>query len=131
MLDATTSLTVQARLPNPYVHVDNRGLILCNGPRCVCVPASQLRTCAETFEIIATEKRATRSQGPHLVGGYIEGGYVVLYAGHAGRSRLGQPELLRVQRAARSAARAMKLLPRPCSRRCSCWRRPRGPRSSC
>ena len=38
MLDATTSLTVQARVPNPYVHVDNRGLILCNGPRCVCVP---------------------------------------------------------------------------------------------
>lgn len=81
MLDATTSLTVQARLPNPYVHVDNRGLILCNGPRCVSVPASQLRTCAETFDIIASEKRATRSQGPHMVGGYIEGGYVVLYAG--------------------------------------------------
>ena len=103
MLDATTSLTVQARLPNPYIHVDNRGLILCNGPRCVSVPASQLRTCAETFEIIANEKRATRSQGPHLVGGYIEGGYVVLYAGTPGRPRLGQPELVGVQRAARSA----------------------------
>ena len=57
MLDATTSLTVQARVPNPYVHVDNRGLILCNGPRCVCVPGAQLRTVAETFEIIADEKR--------------------------------------------------------------------------
>ncbi len=81
MLDSTSSLTVQARLPNPYVHVDNRGLILCNGPRCVCVPASGLRACAETLEIIATEKRATRTQGQHLVGGYIDGGYVVLYAG--------------------------------------------------
>src|SRR5215218_9366233 len=81
MLDSTTSLTVQARVPNPYVHVDNRGLILCNGPRCVCVPASQLRTCAETFDIIAAERRATRTQGPHLVGGYIEGGYLVVYAG--------------------------------------------------
>ena len=81
MLDPTTSLTVQARVPNPYVHVDNCGLILCNGLRCVCVPASQLRTCAETFEIIAAEKRATRTQGPHMVGGYIDGGYVVLYAG--------------------------------------------------
>ena len=81
MLDSTSSLTVQARLPNPYVHVDNRGLILCNGPRCVCIPASGLRACAETLEIIATEKRATRTQGQHLVGGYIDGGYVVLYAG--------------------------------------------------
>ena len=87
MLDAMTSLTVQARVPNPYVHVDNRGLIWCNGPRCVCVPASQLRTCAETFEIIASEKRATRVQGPHLVGGYIDGGYVVLYAGTVDVSR--------------------------------------------
>jgi hypothetical protein len=81
MLGSTSSLTVQARLPNPYVHVDNRGLILCNGPRCVCIPASGLRACAETFEIIAGEKRATRTQGQHLVGGYIDGGYVVLYAG--------------------------------------------------
>jgi hypothetical protein len=81
MLDSTSSLTVQARLPNPYVHVDNRGLILCNGPRCVCVPASGLRACAETLEIIASEKRATRTQGQHLVGGYIDGGSVILYAG--------------------------------------------------
>ena len=80
-MDPNSSLTVQARLPQPYVHVDNRGLILCNGPRCVCVPASQLRTCAETFEIIAEEKRATRTQGPHIVGGYLDGGDVVLYAG--------------------------------------------------
>jgi hypothetical protein len=81
MLDATTSLTVQARVPNPYVHVDNRGLILCNGPRCVCVPGSQLRTVAETFEIIADENRATRTSGPHLVGGYVTGEEVTLYAG--------------------------------------------------
>ena len=91
MLDSTTSVTVQGRLPEPYVHVDNRGLILCNGPRCVCVPASQLRTCAETFEIIASEKRATRSQGPHIVGGYIDGGVRGALRGHAGRPRLGQP----------------------------------------
>ena len=68
--------------PSPYVHVDNRGLILCNGPRCVCVPGSQLRTCAETFEIIAAERRATRTQGPHLVGGYVDGGDVVALRRH-------------------------------------------------
>ena len=36
-------LTVPARLPAPYVHADNRGLVLCNGPQCVYIPASQLR----------------------------------------------------------------------------------------
>lgn len=81
MLDSTTSITVQGRLPGPYVHVDNRGLILCNGPRCVCISASQLRTCAETFEILAAEKRATRSQGPHIIGGYYDNADVILYAG--------------------------------------------------
>ena len=50
--------------PEPYVHADNRGLVLCNGPQCVSSRRSQLRSCAETFEIIADEGRATRSQGP-------------------------------------------------------------------
>ncbi len=81
MLDATTSISVPARLPAPYVHADNRGMVLCNGPRCVCIPASQLRTCAETFSVIADEGRATRGQGDHLVGGYIVGADVILYAG--------------------------------------------------
>jgi hypothetical protein len=74
-------ITVPARLPAPYVHADNRGLVLCNGPQCIYIQASQLRQCAETFEIIANEGRATRAQGPHVVGGYTAGGDVVLYAG--------------------------------------------------
>lgn len=81
MLDATSSITVQGRLPGPYVHADNRGLVLCNGPRCVYVPQSQLRMAAETFAIIAEEKRATRTSGPHVVGGYYDGADVILYAG--------------------------------------------------
>lgn len=80
-LDSSSSVTVSARVPEPYVHLDNRGLILCNGPRCVCVPGAQLRTVAETFEIIADESRATRTSGAHLVGGYISGEEVTLYAG--------------------------------------------------
>ena len=74
-------LTIPARLPAPYVHADNRGMVICNGPQCVFIAASQLRSCAETFEIIASEGRATRSQGPHVVGGYKVDGHVVLYAG--------------------------------------------------
>src|SRR3954470_10345984 len=81
MLDASSSVTVAARLPAPYVHGDNRGLVLCNGPQCVFIAASQLRSCAETFEIIASEGRATRGQGGHVVGGYRSDGGVVLYAG--------------------------------------------------
>ena len=74
-------LTLPARLPAPYVHADNRGMVICNGPQCVFVAASQLRSCAETFEIIASEGRATRGQGGHVVGGYKTGEDVVLYAG--------------------------------------------------
>jgi hypothetical protein len=81
MPDFNTSITVPARLPAPYVHVDNRGLIVCNGPRCVSIPASQLRTWAETFELIASEQRATRGQGEHVVGGYVDGADVVIFAG--------------------------------------------------
>jgi hypothetical protein len=80
-LDSSSSVTVAARLPDPYVHVDSRGLVLCNGPRSVCVPEAQLRNVAETFEIIADEGRATRASGPHLIGGYLEGQRVTVYAG--------------------------------------------------
>src|SRR3954467_1942406 len=81
--DNSSAVTVGARIPEPYVHLDNRGLILCNGTRCVCIPGSQLRTVAETFEIIADGPRATRTSGPHLVGGYVVGDQVTLYAGTA------------------------------------------------
>jgi hypothetical protein len=74
-------ITVPARLPAPYIHVDNRALVLCNGAQCAYIPAAQLRQCAETFQIIADEGRATRAQGPHVVGGYLSGSEVVIYAG--------------------------------------------------
>jgi hypothetical protein len=73
--------TIPARLAAPYVHADNRGMVICNGPQCVFIAASQLRACAETFEVIAGEGRATRGQGGHVVGGYQVDGSVVLYAG--------------------------------------------------
>ncbi|MBE2319979.1 hypothetical protein DVA67_028705 [Solirubrobacter sp. CPCC 204708] len=74
-------ITVRAQQPAPYIHADNRGLVLCNGPQCAFVPASQLRFAAETFAIIAEEGRATRSQATHVVGGYRDGGEVTLYVG--------------------------------------------------
>jgi hypothetical protein len=75
-------ITVSAKQPAPYVHADNRGLVLCNGPQCVFIPSSGLRFAAETFGIVAEEGRATRGQGGHVVGGYkAEDGSVIIYAG--------------------------------------------------
>ena len=74
-------ITVPAALPAPYIHADNRGLVLCNGYQSVLIAASQLRSCAETFGIIAEEGRATRTQAQHVVGGFKQGGEVVIYAG--------------------------------------------------
>lgn len=74
-------ITVAAKAPDPYIHADNRGLVLCNGYQSVFIAASQLRSCAETFTIIAEEGRATRSQAQHVVGGFKTGSDVVIYAG--------------------------------------------------
>ena len=74
-------ITVSAELPAPYIHADNRALVLCNGYQSVLIAASQLRACAETFGIIAEEGRATRTQAQHVVGGFKQGGEVVIYAG--------------------------------------------------
>lgn len=74
-------ITVGAKPPEPYVHADNRGLVLCNGYQSVLIPGSQLRACAETFGIIAEEGRATRAQAQHVVGGFKAGSEVVIYAG--------------------------------------------------
>jgi hypothetical protein len=74
-------ITVSAKPPEPYIHADNRALVLCNGYQSVLIAASQLRACAETFGIIAEEGRATRTQAQHVVGGFKQGGEIVIYAG--------------------------------------------------
>jgi hypothetical protein len=81
MIDSSTSFTVAARAPEPYVHLDSRGLVISNGPRCVMVPAASFRFAAETLELIATEQRATRNQHDHILGGYLAGDEVVLFGG--------------------------------------------------
>jgi hypothetical protein len=81
MIDSSTFLTVAASAPEPYVHLDNRGLVISNGPRCVMVPAASFRFAAETFDVIAAEHRATRNQHDHILGGYLSGDEVVLFGG--------------------------------------------------
>jgi hypothetical protein len=74
-------VTVSVKPSEPYIHADNRALVLCNGYQSVLIAASQLRACAETFGIIAEEGRATRTQAQHVVGGFKQGGEIVIYAG--------------------------------------------------
>jgi hypothetical protein len=81
MIDSSTSLTVAASTPEPYVHLDNRGLVISNGPRCVMMPAASFRFAAETLELIAAERRATRNQHDHILGGFQAGDDVVLFGG--------------------------------------------------
>jgi hypothetical protein len=81
MVDSSTSLTLDAVVPAPYVHLDNRALLLCNGDRCMMLPAARFPWVRETFGLIATERRATRMQGDHILGGFAAGDGVVLFAG--------------------------------------------------
>ncbi len=76
------ALTLHGSSPGAYVHVDNRGLVLCNGQRGVLINRAQGRWLHEALEIIEEEKRATRSQQHHAFGGfYTDAGAVVLFAG--------------------------------------------------
>jgi hypothetical protein len=81
MVDSSTSLTLDAVVPAPYVHLDNRAIVLCTGDRCVTLPAARFPWVRETFGLIATERRATRTQGDHILGGFATSDGVVVFAG--------------------------------------------------
>ena len=76
------TLTLQAELAEPYVYLDNRALVLSNGPHGLIFHRAQGRWLAETLTIIAEEQRATRILQHRLFGGFVEAdGAVVLFAG--------------------------------------------------
>ena len=75
-------LTLKVSSPSAYVHVDNRALVLCNGQRAVLINRAMGRWVHEALEIIAEERRATRTQQNHAFGGFVaDSGAVVLFAG--------------------------------------------------
>jgi hypothetical protein len=81
------SYAVTGTIPEPFVHCDNRGLVLSSGGRCVAfIGGAQLMWAAETFDIVAEEGRATRSQHERVLGGFRrqEGGGVVVFGGERG-----------------------------------------------
>lgn len=82
-MDATaTPLTVPAAAPSPYLHIDNRALVVHDGQACVLFQQGSFPWVEETLRVLVDEKRATRQQGPQILGGFVgEDGSATLYAG--------------------------------------------------
>lgn len=78
-------LTVTGREVGPYLHVDNRGLVVFDGRRGVILPGALLGWARETIELLLDERRATRHRGDQYLGGWVndDGTAVTLYAGPA------------------------------------------------
>ena len=78
-------LTVPGRTVEPYLHIDNRGLVVFDGRRGVIFPGALLGWVRETIELLLDEKRATRHRGEQFLGGWVDegGGVVTVYAGPA------------------------------------------------
>ena len=64
MLANDAPINVPARSVEPYLHADNRGLVVFDGRRCVVLPAQTLPWVAETVGILLEEKRAIAAGGP-------------------------------------------------------------------
>lgn len=70
--DAALGLTISGGVPAPFLHVDNRSVMLCSGGRAVGFSLSSAgRWLEETLMIILDEGRATRTQGERVLGGFL------------------------------------------------------------
>jgi hypothetical protein len=85
MLANDKPLTVTARSVEPYLHLDNRGLVIFDGRHCVVFPGQTLGWVRETMQILRDEKRATRRHGDFVLGGFAsdDESTVTLYGGPA------------------------------------------------
>jgi hypothetical protein len=78
--DAPLHLT--SSVPDPYIHVDNRALVLHDGRGCVMYGRSSFPWLAETLRVLLEERRATRQQSSQVFGGFLhDDGRATLYAG--------------------------------------------------
>jgi len=76
-------LTVTGQPTEPYLHIDNRGLVVYDGNRGVVFAGALMGWVRETIELLLDEKRATRHRGDHYLGGWVDeaAGVVTVYAG--------------------------------------------------
>ncbi len=101
-MDATdTPLTVKASAPSaPYLHLDNRALIIYDGRGVVMFPHGSFLWLSETLRVLGEERRATRQQGPNVFGGFLhDDGRATLFAGtvhHLVTVEVGERELAEV-----------------------------------
>ena len=79
---ADPPLTLELVSPEPYIHVDNRALVLFDGCGSVMYGSATFPWLAETLRVLLEERRATRQQGPQVFGGVLdEDGNATIYAG--------------------------------------------------
>ena len=84
MVGSSAPLHVAAKPVDPYVHLDNRALVIYDGYHGVTFPSAMLGWVRDTVKLLAEEKRATRRQGDHVLGGIVQDdGTVILYGGQA------------------------------------------------
>ena len=86
MPDGRSPLTVPAERAEPYLHLDNRGLVVFDGERGVIFPENMLGWVRETIGLLIDERRATRHRGEQWFGGVVgdDGQSVRIYAGPPG-----------------------------------------------
>ena len=78
-------LQLASSVPEPYVHVDNRALVLHDGRCCVIFSSSSFPWLGETVRLLLEEQRATRQQGQQVFGGFLhDDDRATLYAGTVG-----------------------------------------------
>jgi hypothetical protein len=79
---ANEPLNLPATVPKPYLHLDNRALVLHDGRCCVVYAQAAFPWLAETLRVLTEEGRATRQQGAQLFGGFLhEDRSATVYAG--------------------------------------------------
>jgi hypothetical protein len=74
------SFVSSATASSPFVHVDERALILCDGRSTVMFEQARRRWAAETLRVLLDEGRATRTQGDRTLGGFRVGDQITVYA---------------------------------------------------
>lgn len=83
MLAGDKPLDITVRPVGPYLHLDNRGLVVFDGRRAVLIAGPAMIFAAETIQVLLDEKRATRKQGDTVFGGFVaeDGGTATIFAG--------------------------------------------------